>query len=118
LTNQGLQVAILSNGSTGLLKSAVEHHQLGGLFDQIISAHSVSKFKPHPKVYQLAEDSLDCYADELSFQSSNAWDAIGASQYGLFTVWINRNKSHLDRLDTRVDKELSDLSGLPTLMGK
>ena len=116
LKEQGKGLAILSNGSPSLLKSGLKHTGLTELFDQVISAHSVSKFKVHPNVYQLAEDTLEYYPDELSFQSANAWDIIGATTYGFTTVWINRRGQQLDRLGIDPDHQLKDLIGLPKLV--
>ena len=97
-------------------KSGLKHTGLSKLVDQVISAHTVSKFKVDPAVYQLAEDSLDLYPEELIFQSSNAWDVAGATAYGFTTVWINRTQSPPEGLGIAPDHELGSLKGLPELI--
>ncbi len=112
LRKRGLTTVILSNGSPALLKSGLKHAGLTDLLDYVLSAHTVSHFKVHPKVYQLAEDSLDLYPEELTFQSSNAWDIAGATAYGFTTVWVNRQGQPAEALDLEPHHQVSDLTGL------
>ncbi len=118
LKKAGLQVAILSNGSPDLLKSGLKHTKLTKLVDQVVSAHTVSKFKVAPPVYQLVEDTLDLYPEELTFQSSNGWDIAGATAYGFTTVWVNRDQKIPDNLGIEADHEIDDLEELPDILKK
>ena len=63
-----------------MLDSAVRAAGLSELFDAVLSADAVKVFKPHPRVYAYGLEQLGLRADQVSFQSSNAWDAYGASQ--------------------------------------
>jgi 2-haloacid dehalogenase len=86
----GLKTAILANGTPAMLASAVEGSWLGALLDEVISVEDVGVFKPDPRVYQFALNRLGVAAADVSFQSSNAWDAYGASAFGMRVVWCNR----------------------------
>ena len=98
LRARGQRTAILSNGTTRWLASAVHANGLNGLFDAVLSVDTVRVFKPHPAVYRLAEDSLNLPAAAISFQSSNGWDAYSAAAYGMRVVWCNRTGQPAERL--------------------
>ncbi|MDI1342564.1 MAG: haloacid dehalogenase type II [Pseudolabrys sp.] len=111
-----VKTAILSNGSPMMLRSAVDNAGLAGLFDAVLSVEEVGVFKPHPKVYQLAVDKLDVPARNISFQSSNAWDAYAASAFGMQVVWCNRYGQMRERLPGTPDREIKSLADLPDLI--
>lgn len=113
----GLRLAILSNGEPAMLAAAVAEAGIGDLLDAVLSVEEVGIFKPHPTVYQLAVDRLGVRADQIAFQSSNAWDVSGAASFGLRPVWINRFGMPAERLPGRPEHELRDLAGLPALLG-
>ena len=113
----GMRTAILSNGSPAMLASAVAGNGLAGLLDAVISVDEVGVFKPDPRVYQLALDRLGVAAGEVSFQSSNAWDAWAASAFGMRVVWCNRYAQKPERLPGQPDHEVTTLADLPALVG-
>jgi len=112
----GLKTAILSNGSPAMLASAVEGNCLGELLDAVISVEEVGVFKPDPRVYQLALDRLGVAAAEVSFQSSNSWDAYAASAFGMHVVWCNRYGQKPERLPGRPEHIVTSLDALPNLV--
>ena len=113
----GIRTAILSNGSPAMLASAVAGNHLAELLDAVISVDEVGVFKPDPRVYQHALDRLGVAATEVSFQSSNAWDAWAASAFGMRVVWCNRYAQKPERLPGRPDHEVTSLAALPALVG-
>ena len=112
----GLKTAILSNGSPAMLASAVAGNGLAPLLDAVISVEEVGVFKPDPRVYQRALDRLGVAAAEVSFQSSNAWDAYAASAFGMRVVWCNRYAQKPERLPGRPDHVVRTLAELPGLV--
>jgi 2-haloacid dehalogenase len=117
LRQAGFRTAILSNGSPMMLEALVKRANLEAMFDAVLSADAVRAFKTHPDVYQYALDSLDLEASAISFQSSNAWDAHGASDFGMRVVWCNRYGQRRERLPGRPDFEIRTLAELPALLG-
>ncbi|MGC8477213.1 MAG: haloacid dehalogenase type II [Acetobacteraceae bacterium] len=113
----GMRTAILSNGSPAMLASAVAGNHLAELLDAVISVDEVGVFKPDPRVYQHALNRLGVAAAEVSFQSSNAWDAWAASAFGMRVVWCNRYAQKPERLPGRPDHEVTSLAALPALVG-
>jgi 2-haloacid dehalogenase len=117
LKDSGQQIAILSNGSPAMLEAVVKSSGLEDLVQIILSVEMVGIFKPDPAVYQLAVDKFRVTASEIVFMSSNAWDAVGATAFGLRVAWVNRFDQRPERLPFQPDieiKTLDQLSGLLT----
>ena len=117
LTDNGMKLAILSNGSPNMLQAAVDNSDIGKYLDANISVEDVKIFKPDPSVYQLAVDQLEVSTDQISFQSSNAWDAVGAASFGFRVAWVNRFGQRRERLDNEPHAELKTLNELLPLLG-
>lgn len=117
LKQAGLRTAILSNGSPAMLESAVDNAGIGDLIDENLSVEEVGIYKPDPRVYQLALDRLDVTREQVSFQSSNAWDAVGAATFGFHVAWINRFGQGRERLTTDPEAEIRTLDELLPIVG-
>lgn len=113
----GIRTAILSNGSPSMLDSVVKNARIDGLLDCVLSVEEVGVYKPDPLVYQLAVDRLGISAPQISFQSSNAWDAYAASSFGMTVVWCNRYRQRQEHLPGRPNYEIETLAALPELLG-
>jgi 2-haloacid dehalogenase len=118
LKDAGFVTAILSNGSAGMLSDAVAHAGLTDLLDHVLTVDDVGVFKPSPKVYQMTLDRMGVQAADISFQSSNAWDAYAASAFGMRVVWCNRYGQRSERLPGQPDHEIRTLSELPALLSR
>lgn len=114
----GFATAILSNGSPAMLAAAISGAGLAGSFDAVLSVDAVGTYKTHPKVYQYALDQLGVPASAVSFQSSNAWDAHAASDFGMRVVWCNRYHQRRERLPGTPDHEIRTLAELPELLAR
>ena len=84
------KLAILSNGSAGMLNTLVRNSGLDRVLDATISVDSQKIFKPAPDAYRLIESTLRVPPAEVLFVSSNPWDACGAKAFGLNVAWIER----------------------------
>jgi 2-haloacid dehalogenase len=118
LRKAGFRTAILSNGSPMMLDALVKRAGLEAMFDAVLSVDAVRAFKTHPDVYQYTLDSLGLTAPQIAFQSSNAWDAWGASDFGMRVVWCNRYGQRRERLPGAPDFEIRTLAELPALLGR
>jgi 2-haloacid dehalogenase len=87
---KGRKLAILSNGSAGMLNALVRNSGLDRVLDATISVDSQGIFKPAPDAYGLIEATLGVPPAEVLFVSSNPWDACGAKSFGLNVAWIER----------------------------
>lgn len=114
LRKKGIKTAILSNGSTDMLKSAVEAAQFTDVLDFVLSVDDVKGFKPGRNVYQLAIDKLGVAASDIAFISSNRWDVAGAANFGFKPVWVNRAGNpdeYPEFMPVKVVKSLSEVEG-------
>ena len=92
LKARGLPCAILSNGNSEMLASAVEGAGFGPLLDDVISVEKLRQYKTMPIAYALVlQRFAHVRADEVLFVSSNAWDALGATWFGFQALWVNRH---------------------------
>ena len=116
LRGAGFTTAILSNGTPRMLDAAVAAAGLGDLLDAVLSVDAVRAFKTHPSVYDYGLKQLGLGAREVSFQSSNGWDAYAASAFGMRVVWCNRSGQGRERLPGAPDFEIRTLADLPALL--
>ena len=112
LKKKDFKLAILSNGTPGLLRNLVKNNNLENIFDDIFSIEEVGIFKPDSKVYELPVNKYNIKKDEILFLSANTWDVSGGGNYGYNSVWVNRNKNIFDNLDYQPLDEIHDLSEL------
>ena len=117
LKQAGLRTAILSNGTPEMLDSAVQSAGIGDLLDMNLSVEDVGIYKPDPGVYQMAVDRLGVSKEEISFQSSNAWDAVAAATFGFRVAWVNRFGQGRERLTADPDAEIQTLDQLLPIVG-
>ena len=112
LKDKGAKLAILSNGSPGMLRSAVDSAGIGELLDDIFSVDDVGVFKTSPKTYAMVTGAYNIAPGEISFQSSNRWDVAGATAFGFDCRWINRTGQPDEYGDLRPVAMFKDLNGL------
>ena len=116
LRDAGLDTAILSNGSPMMLEAAVESAGIGDLLDSVVSVDDVGMYKPAAEVYQLVMDELGVGRGQVSFQSSNAWDAAAGATFGFRVAWCNRFGQARERLPDAPDVEIRTLDELPAIV--
>ncbi|MDE3010742.1 MAG: haloacid dehalogenase type II [Pseudomonadota bacterium] len=112
LKAKGVQTAILSNGNSAMLASSVASSGLGGLLDQIVSVDQVRAFKTAPQTYQLLLDAFTLERSDILFVSSNAWDAVGATWFGLDVFWVNRLRHPFEEIGLPPRYQGASLSAL------
>jgi len=115
LKARGDRTAILSNGSPQMLASAVDAARIKNDLDAVLSVDAVKMFKPRPEVYALVTKHFSVKPAEVTFVSSNRWDAMGATAFGFRTVWVNRAKAPDEYNDLPPAAVVPDLTGLLSL---
>ena len=100
-----------------MLHAAVNGTGIARLLDAVLSVEEVGIYKPHPSVYKLAVDSLSIAAEAICFISANAWDAHGASAFGLKVIWCNRYRQEKEILAGAPDVEVRSLREIPGVLG-
>ena len=112
----GVKTAVLSNGSSKMLNSAINSSLIAPYLDEVLSVESIKVFKPDPRVYELVLSCFGCTRDEVLFVSSNGWDICGASNFGFKTVWINRDSLPYDKLPFSPDFTGFDLTKVSAIL--
>jgi 2-haloacid dehalogenase len=88
---RGHKLAILSNGSPGMLEALVSSSGIAARLARVISVDQVKLYKPEPACYALVEPALQVAKQEVLFVSSNGFDVAGAKRYGFQVAWIERS---------------------------
>jgi 2-haloacid dehalogenase len=112
LKRDGLKLAILSNGNPEMLDPVITAADMNGVFNHVLSAHSVKKFKTAPEVYRLGTSTFGLAAEDCLFVSSNGWDICGAAWFGYSTFWVNRAAAPLEVLGVTPNGEGRSLNDL------
>lgn len=115
LKQAGATIGILSNGSPGMLRAAVDNAALGGMLDHVLSVDALGFYKPRNEVYALVTDAVSARPEEIVFVSSNRWDIAGAANFGFRPVWVNRAKLPDEYPDLKPVAVIDNLSVLPAL---
>ncbi len=112
----GYSLAILSNGSSEMLKAVVRKNGLEKVFPYILSAEEVQVYKPSPRVYQLAVQKIGVEARSIAFISSNSFDIMGAKAFGFWACWLNRLADPLEEIGFTPDQTLESLTDLAKVL--
>ena len=112
----GVPCSILSNGTPSMLDSVVRNAGLEGRFQHVLSVDQVRTYKPHPTVYQLAENRLGTRRKEIGFVSSNGWDVAGGKAFGFQAYWLNRQNAPAEVLGVQPDRIIHSAMELTSLL--
>ena len=112
----GVPLAILSNGTAEGVDALVAHNELDRVFDHVLVADSVKRFKPAKEVYALAPQAFGAPADRVMLVSGHEWDVAGASSAGLKTGWLGRGERLAPVRGIEPDVQAPDLTELALLL--
>ncbi len=90
LTDAGVRVACLTNGTAYLTSSFVNRSGLGALVDRVISVGEVYRWKPAVVVYLYAAEVMGVPPDQMALVAAHDWDCHGAKRAGLTTGFVTR----------------------------
>ena len=108
----GRRLAILSNGTQEGARALVENAGFGAMFEHLLTADQVERYKPAPEVYAMAPRAFQTRADRVLMVSSNEWDIAGAAFAGLLTAWLGRGREPSWVLGAEPDLVLGSLTEL------
>jgi len=110
LSDAGVRVACLTNGSAELVSSFVGRCGLGSMVDRVISVAEVYRWKPALVVYLYAAEVLGVPPDRLALVAAHDWDCHGAKRAGLTTGWVSRKSGGFGALFVPPDVAGEDLT--------
>jgi len=116
LKSLGYEIAIISNSDDDLISQNVARIGVG--FDHVITAQQARAYKPSRETFEYAHKAIGIPAAQVTHVAQGwEYDLIPTRDLGLKRrVWINRYRRPGSSLYQPYD-ELSDLSGVPGLLG-
>jgi len=118
LSEKSAPLFILSNGTRKMIDAGMHKNNLSHLIDGVFSADQIKRYKPDPRVYAMVTSHLNCRPEEVLFISSNAWDAVGAEEYGYEVLWLNRAHNYREQYCRRNRiREIFSLSDVTDIIG-
>ncbi|HEX8612625.1 MAG TPA: haloacid dehalogenase type II [Telluria sp.] len=112
LRDAGVPMIIASNGSRNTITQVVANSGMRWAFDQFVSVDDVEVFKPHRKIYLLAEQRAGYPRENILYVSANGWDASAASLFGFPVCWVNRDGGPLEELGATPALIVPDLAAM------
>ena len=113
LRDAGLRLATLTNSTLQVAEAQMQHAGLRDLFDQVLSADTAKRLKPHRAAYEMAAQQLGVPIGEVRLVAAHAWDVVGALRAGCAAAFVARPGMVLDPLAPRPDlvgRDLADVA--------
>lgn len=93
LQDEGIPVAIVTNGGTIMQRRKVEETGLEGLVNAVVISEDAGVNKPNRRIFELALAKIDAHPLSTIFIGDNPdADILGASAVGMRTAWIHRGR--------------------------
>lgn len=119
LSEQDIQLGILTNGPTNHQKSKIKQLGIETFIPEAnrFISEEVGIAKPNIAVFKLIEENLSVTANELIYiGDSYENDVIGAKNAGWKCVWLNKYQKELTSEDILPDKELRNCRELSQVL--
>lgn len=105
------KLGLLSNGNSDPSRCGLD-----GFFSFVLFSEECGVEKPDPEFYRIAVERAGCAKEELlNVGDSLNKDIIGATNYGIKSVWLNRKKKEIPP-GVIVDYEIHSLTELLSLL--
>ena len=109
LNDLGYTIIALTNAPEKTVCERMERTGLISYFETVLSAETVKKYKPERKVYEWAVQKLNVKASDMLMITAHGWDIAGASNAGMKTAFVKRDKKLLYPLSPQPDISCSSL---------
>jgi 2-haloacid dehalogenase len=103
-------VAALSNGDVDALARVAHAQRL--CWDVVLSAGAVHTFKPAPRAYRYAVETLRLEPARTLFVAAHPWDLRAAAEHGFRTAYVARPGAEPPLATDAFDLHVADLDGL------
>lgn len=95
IKNSGHRLFAFSNGSTSAVNNLLSNAKIMHLFDGVVSVESTKTYKPNPIVYEHFNKETKSTKSNSLLVSSNSFDVIGATSYGMKSAWLQRKPTDI-----------------------
>ena len=114
---QRCRIAVLSNSDDRFLNPMVERLDLS--FEAVVSSEQARCYKPRPDLFREVLRRLGVAAEESVYVGDRQLEDVqGASQVGMYTVWVNRSDEAPDPELPRPDYQVKNLLEIPELIAR
>ncbi len=110
LRDAGVRLASLTNSTLQVAEAQLQHAGLRDLFEQVLSADTAGRLKPHRDPYLHAARSLGVEPAQVRLVAAHAWDVTGAIRAGCAAAFVTRPNMVLDPAGERPDVVGADLA--------
>lgn len=90
LTEAGLRLVTLSNGSAGVADTLLSSAGLRGSFERLLTVEDAGSWKPVRAAYEYAAQQCQVELGDMVLVAVHPWDIDGAARAGLQTAWVDR----------------------------
>lgn len=112
MTELGIRLVTLSNGSTQVAEKLLTSAGVRHNFDKLLSVDSVSAWKPAAPAYEFALEQCAVAPSDAMLVAVHPWDIDGAHRFGMATAWINRTNGTYPAHFASPDLEVTDITEL------
>jgi 2-haloacid dehalogenase len=112
LTDGGLRVVTLTNGSLSQSEALLERAGVSDLVERRLSVDDAGRWKPHPDAYAYAARTCGVPLERCAMVAVHPWDLFGAAAVGMTTGWIDRRRTPWPDVLGRPDVIGSDLTSI------
>lgn len=95
LSEAGVRLVALSNGTPEVLHDQLAHAGIATTFDAIFSAHAAGRLKPAPEPYEMVAEELGISTGDLRMVAAHPWDTTGAQRAGCAAAFVARRGKRL-----------------------
>ena len=117
----GFKTAIVTNRLKSSTHNALEHFEITELFDFILTASEMEKFKPDPEPIYKALEQLNSKPEEAIFVGDSNHDIEAGNAAGVFTILVNWSfglpPGELRENASEPDTTISELEEILVLLG-
>ena len=104
-----LRLGVLTNSTTDAAERALAAAALLDRFEVVIGSDQVQTFKPHPRVYEHAVETVGAEPADIVLVAAHGWDVMGAMRAGLRGAWVARSERWLVPIVPEPDVRGEDL---------
>lgn len=113
LKSAGHRLFAFSNGSNNAIFQLLTNAKILDLFEGFVSLEDIPTFKPNPHGYAYFNHKTNSTKENSWMISGNSFDVIGAANYGMRTIWVQRSEKNIfDPWEVEVDMVVGDLGGI------
>ena len=90
MKDAGFRLYALTNSATAVMESQLAHAGIDQYFDGKLSIEGLSAYKPDPRTYQWAANTVGAAIDDCMLIAAHGWDVAGATLAGMRAAFLER----------------------------